>query len=148
VLEYIKRDVANLALGNKDNHARNTALQRDFSGGVRLTPLYDFAPMYLHPDGIARRIRWEDNDAGSPDWARVLKRICELDAETPALRGRKVKTGMARVHRDSLVIGLKKMVPALHEIALNGESMGLDSEVLKHLRAGILNQAQRLATLE
>jgi serine/threonine-protein kinase HipA len=148
VLEYIKRDVANLALGNKDNHARNTALQRDFSGGVRLTPLYDFAPMYLHPDGIARRIRWEDNDAGSPDWARVLKRICEIDAETPALRGRKVKTGMARVHRDSLVIGLKKMVPALHEIALNGESMGLDSEVLKHLRAGILNQAQRLAALE
>ena len=29
VLEYIKRDVANLALGNKDNHARNTAVQRD-----------------------------------------------------------------------------------------------------------------------
>jgi serine/threonine protein kinase HipA of HipAB toxin-antitoxin module len=52
VLEYLRRDVANLALGNKDNHARNTALQRDFSGQVRLTPLFDFAPMYLHPTGL------------------------------------------------------------------------------------------------
>lgn len=147
VLEYIKRDVANLALGNKDNHARNTALQRDFSGGVRLTPLYDFAPMYLHPDGIARRIRWDDNDAGSPDWARVLNRVCELDAEIAAPRSRKRPKGAARVHRDALVIGLKKMVPALQEIAINGESMGLDAEVLQHLRAGILNQAQRLAAL-
>lgn len=34
LLEYLKRDVANLALGNKDNHARNTAIQRDFSGGI------------------------------------------------------------------------------------------------------------------
>ena len=38
---------------------RNTALQRDFEGRIALTPLYDFAPMYLHPDGIARRIRWK-----------------------------------------------------------------------------------------
>lgn len=148
VLEYLKRDVANLALGNKDNHARNTALQRDFSGGVRLTPLYDFAPMYLHPDGIARRIRWEDNDAGSPDWARVLNWICELDAEIPAPGHRKRQKGAARVHRDALVTGLKNMVPALQEIALNGETMGLDPEVLQHLRLGIIGQAQRLAALE
>ncbi|RZL86505.1 MAG: type II toxin-antitoxin system HipA family toxin, partial [Variovorax sp.] len=67
VLEYLRRDVANLALGNKDNHARNTAVQRDAHGRIGLTPLYDFAPMYLHPDGIARRIRWSDNDGGRPD---------------------------------------------------------------------------------
>jgi serine/threonine-protein kinase HipA len=54
ILEYLRRDIANIALGNKDNHARNTALQRDFSGHIALTPLFDFAPMYLHPDGIAR----------------------------------------------------------------------------------------------
>ena len=148
VLEYLKRDVANLALGNKDNHARNTALQRDFLGGVRLTPLYDFAPMYLHPDGIARRIRWEDNDAGNPDWARVLNRICELDAEIPAPGRRKRQKGTARVRRDALVTGLKNMVAALQEIALNGERMGLDPDVFQHLRLGILGQAQRLAVLE
>jgi hypothetical protein len=80
VLEYIKRDVANVALGNKDNHARNTALQRDFQGNIRLMPLYDFVQAYLHPDGIARRIRWEDNDHGQSDWRRVIDRVCELSA--------------------------------------------------------------------
>ena len=28
--------------------------------------------MYLHPDGIARRIRWRDEQGGRPDWGRVL----------------------------------------------------------------------------
>lgn len=32
VLEYIKRESANLALLNKDNHARNTAVQRSVYG--------------------------------------------------------------------------------------------------------------------
>ena len=36
VLEYLKRDVANLTLGNKDNHARNTAIQRDLNGHIAL----------------------------------------------------------------------------------------------------------------
>ena len=82
VLEYIRRDVANLALGNKDNHARNTAVQRNFDGHIALAPLFDFAPMYLHPDGSARRIRWDGNDGGSPDWGRVLDVVaadCQLD---------------------------------------------------------------------
>lgn len=148
VLEYIKRDVANLALGNKDNHARNTAVQRDFAGGVRLTPLYDFAPMYLHPDGIARRIRWDDNDGGSPDWSRVVSRVCEISAEVqPKARRTRSKAAPA-VRSDVLVAGMKAMVPALREIARRGEHMGLDSDVLNHLRAGILTQAERLAALE
>ena len=148
VLEYLKRDVANLALGNKDNHARNTALQRDFLGGVRLTPLYDFAPMYLHPDGIARRIRWEGNDAGSPDWTQVVNRICELDTEIPTPRRRARQPRPVRVQRDALVAGLKSMVPALQEIAQHGQAMGLEPEVFQHLRPGILAQAQRLAALK
>jgi serine/threonine-protein kinase HipA len=148
VLEYIKRDVANLALGNKDNHARNTAVQRDFAGGVRLTPLFDFAPMYLHPDGIARRIRWVDNDGGNPDWGRVVTRVCEISAEVqPKARRTRSKAAPA-VRPEVLVAGLKAMVPALREIARRGEHMGLDSEVLNHLRAGILAQAERLDALE
>ncbi|OIN93724.1 MAG: phosphatidylinositol kinase [Comamonadaceae bacterium CG1_02_60_18] len=148
VLEYIKRDVANLALGNKDNHARNTALQRDFDGVVRLTPLYDFAPMLLHPDGIARRIRWVDNDAGSPDWGRVVSRVCDISAQVqPKVRGKHRKS-VPLVRREVLVAGLKAMVPALREIAQSGDQMGLDSALLAHLRAGILLQAQRLSDLK
>lgn len=150
VLEYIKRDVANLALGNKDNHARNTALQRDFQGNIALTPLYDFAPMYLHPDGIARRIRWEDNDAGQPDWKRVVDRVCALADEAitqqPRRKRRKLQPGNV-LRRDALIQGMKAMVPALRRIATQGPELGLDAAVHAHLLAGIENQARQLEAL-
>jgi len=133
VLEYIKRDIANLAMLNKDNHARNTAVQRDFDGHIALTPVYDFAPMYLHPDGIARRIRWENNDDGQPDWHRVVDRVCEL--------------GPSLVTRAALVAGLKAMEPALREIAQHGETMGLETAVIDHLRPHLLARANELAAL-
>ncbi len=145
VLEYLKRDVANLALGNKDNHARNTAIQRDLNGHIALTPLYDFAPMYLHPDGIARRIRWEGNDGGQPHWGRVLDCVCELAEQVHKLHRKKGRTPLQRA---ALVEGLKAMVPALKHIADKGETMGLDADVLAHLRPGILERAQELAALQ
>lgn len=146
VLEYLRRDVANLALGNKDNHARNTAVQRDAAGRIALTPLYDFAPMYLHPDGIARRIRWAVGDAGAPDWARVLDRLCELDAQQQP-SGRRKRAPVRRLNRAALVDGLRAMAPALQDVAEQGEAWGLAPEVLRHLRPGILAQVQRLAAL-
>lgn len=144
VLEYLKRDVANLALGNKDNHARNTAVQRSFDGRVALTPLYDFAPMVLHPDGIARRIRWQDNDGGQPDWRRVLDRVGELSQQVQKERRKK---GAGPVQRAPLVEGLKAMAPALERIAVQGEAMGVEPALLNLLRPGILARAQELATL-
>ena len=71
-IEYVKRDIANVVLGNTDNHARNTAIQRR-DDHIGLTPLFDFAPMFMHPDGIARRMRWVYDDAGSPRWASVIE---------------------------------------------------------------------------
>ncbi len=56
-IEFLKRDVLNLAMRNTDNHARNTAVQK-IGQIVRLTPLFDFAPMYLDPEGISRTARW------------------------------------------------------------------------------------------
>lgn len=137
VLEYLRRDAANLALGNKDNHARNTALQRDFDGGIALTPLFDFTPMYLHPDGIARRIRWDGNDDGRPDWTRVLDDVC---AEAPPVDGR----ARPLLDRRLLAEGLRAMAPALREIARRGRGMGLEADVHAHLRQGIEDQADRL----
>ncbi|MEV4849667.1 type II toxin-antitoxin system HipA family toxin [Acinetobacter lwoffii] len=78
IFEYLKRDLANVALGNKDNHTRNTAIQRFNNGIIRLTPLFDFAPMWLHPDGIARTTRWErDDHGGMPIWHSVIEQIAE-----------------------------------------------------------------------
>jgi serine/threonine-protein kinase HipA len=147
VLEYIKRDVANLALLNKDNHARNTAVQRDFAGRIALTPVYDFAPMYLHPDGIARRIRWLGNDDGKPDWGRVLDRVCELEAQVRnSVKGRRRK-GSPLLEREVLVAGLKAMEPRLRQVAEQGEAMGIEPGVLNHLRPHILARAQEMAAL-
>ena len=146
VLEYIKRDVANIALGNTDNHARNTALQRDFSEGVRLTPLYDFMPTYLHPDGIARRIRWEDNDEGAPDWGKVLDRVCELALEFAPAGGRsRSSKPEPALQREGLVQGLRAMATPLREIAEGAP--GVDQAVSDYLRLGILQQADRLEKL-
>lgn len=75
LVEYIKRDVVNVVLGNKDNHGRNTAVLRYENGVVRLAPLFDFAPMYLDPEGIARACRWSGKaeTAGDPEWGAVVE---------------------------------------------------------------------------
>jgi serine/threonine-protein kinase HipA len=131
ILEYLRRDVANLALANKDNHARNTALQRTFDGCIALAPLYDFAPMYLHPDGIARRMRWAVGDGSAPDWSRVLDAVCASGA----------------IARPPLVIGLRAMVPRLREIAADGGDFGLEADVLSFVKPYLLAQAAALEEL-
>ena len=79
VTEYVLRDLLNFAMGNPDNHGRNTALQKRPGGAVRLTPLFDFAPMRLDPGGILRSTRWAcmGSSDSRPDW----KLICETAAE-------------------------------------------------------------------
>jgi serine/threonine-protein kinase HipA len=57
IAEYLLRDMANMALGNRDNHGRNTAFHR-YDHHVGISPLFDFAPMYLDQDGIARSATW------------------------------------------------------------------------------------------
>jgi serine/threonine-protein kinase HipA len=128
VLEYLKRDVANLALANKDNHARNTAVQRRFDGNIALTPLYDFAPMYMHPDGIARRIRWDGRDASAPDWRAVVD----------------VVAAQCGVDRDALARGLKDMVVRLDALPDAAKNAGIEPAVLDYLRPYIEGQAQAL----
>lgn len=151
VLEYIKRDIANIALGNKDNHARNTALQRDFAGNIALTPLYDFVPMYLHPDGIARRIRWEGNDDGQPNWHRVVDRVCELSTEVSAHKGkgkRRPNETAMHVRREALVQGVKGLIPGLQRIAAEGRALGLEEPLYAFLQRGIETQVQQLQQLK
>lgn len=131
VLEYMKRDVANLAFANKDNHARNTAIQRDFAGNIRLAPVFDFAPTYLHPDGLARRMRWAAPEPLEVDWNRVLDGVC-------------VRTGLPRA---PLTKGLQTLIAPLRDIALAGGDFGLEAKVHQYLLPGILAQALALEQL-
>jgi serine/threonine-protein kinase HipA len=73
--EYIRRDILNLALRNTDNHGRNTAVLRT-NGQIRLSPLFDFAPMFLDPEGIGRVSRWVDEQPGNqPEWAVICEKL-------------------------------------------------------------------------
>jgi serine/threonine-protein kinase HipA len=75
VLEYFRRDILNLALGNRDNHGRNTAVLKDTDGTIRLSPLFDFGPAYLDARAIVRVIRWDAERGGSIDWSEVLANL-------------------------------------------------------------------------
>ncbi|MFK5927274.1 MAG: HipA domain-containing protein [Desulfuromusa sp.] len=78
VLEYLKRDILNVALRNTDNHGRNTAILKAPGGTVALSPLFDFAPMFLDPEGISRSSRWDaegEKEIGLPDWGCVAENL-------------------------------------------------------------------------
>jgi len=131
VVEYLCRDVANVALGNKDNHARNTAIQRRADGYVGLTPLFDFVPMMLHPDGIARRMRWKEDDDGFPRWKSVIRQAGEA-------------TG---IDGGTLAKGLAGMIPSLRSLREYALDRGVDAEILNMQRAAIDDIVAQLEVL-
>lgn len=113
-IEYVKRDIANIVLGNTDNHARNTAIQRRDDGHIGLTPLFDFAPMFMHPDGIARRMRWESDDGGAPQWASVIEQAVmtggSLDAATLCAALKEMIEPLGTLMDDAYALGIGEMI--------------------------------------
>lgn len=82
VLEYVRRDILNAALRNTDNHGRNTAILKQ-RGMASLSPIYDFAPMFLDPAGIPRASRWPaelEPSIGRPDWAAIEEALAGMCA--------------------------------------------------------------------
>lgn len=115
IVEYLKRDVANIILGNKDNHGRNTAISRTGDGDIALTPLYDFAPMYLHPEGIARATRWQENDNGHPDWHSAVAQAARA-SDLPV---------------DTLAAGLKELIAPLHTLIAKMREHNLPDHIVE-----------------
>lgn len=131
VVEYVKRDVANLVLGNKDNHSRNTAIQRTWDGGVRLSPVFDFSAMFLHPDGIARRMRWARDDGGAPQWSSVVTQCREA-------------TGLALAQ---LPAELRSMAAVIAQLPALAVAEGVDADIVTRLQPLMRDVAAQLASL-
>ena len=131
LIEYVKRDVANVVLGNKDNHGRNTAIQRLDDGTIRLTPVFDFAPMLLHPDGIARRMRWARDDGGAPRWSSVVDQCREA-------------TGLPLI---GLPTALRDMGAAVADLPARSASEGVDAELVARLAPFMDDVGQQLRAL-
>lgn len=90
--ELIRRDILNVALGNTDNHSRNTSFLKGKSA-ARLSPLYDFAPMMVDPEWIARTCRWRDYETGGyPLWGEVASGLASGPGETGELLAAVAKT--------------------------------------------------------
>ena len=73
--EYMRRDLLNLALGNRDNHGRNMAVLKKPNGTVELAPIYDFGPSFLDARAIARVIHWDGEEAGRHDWTHIMRNL-------------------------------------------------------------------------
>ena len=86
IAEFVLRDVLNVAMGNTDNHPRNSALRKNGDGAIRL---YDFAPMFLDDQGIPRACRWSGaEDRGMPEWGRVAELLEGVGMDPEAFRAR------------------------------------------------------------
>ncbi|PMR72722.1 type II toxin-antitoxin system HipA family toxin [Billgrantia endophytica] len=79
VVEWIRRDLLNVAFGNSDNHGRNAALLKR-PAGIWHAPVYDFAPMKADPEGVTRTTRWGSpfEEGGDFDWAAIAHALNDL----------------------------------------------------------------------
>lgn len=88
-IEYLLRDLLNLAMGNPDNHGRNAALRKFPDGRVRLASLFDFAPMRIEASVIPRATKWECMLSrgldSNPEWAAVCEAVARPDVPAEAL---------------------------------------------------------------
>lgn len=79
VIEWVRRDLLNVAFGNSDNHGRNMALLKR-PEGIWLSPVYDFAPMKADPEGVVRTTRWGTpfEEGGEFDWHAIADALEDL----------------------------------------------------------------------
>jgi len=131
-IEFLKRDVLNLAMRNTDNHARNTAIQK-IGDVVQLSPLFDFAPMYLDPEGITRAARWYHPESGQEcrAWCDVIAALDLADEERRAIRA-----------------SLAAFGNQLNGLPTCMQEAGVDHDIITHLQPGIADQVRQLQALE
>ncbi len=133
--EYLLRDVLNVAMRNTDNHGRNTAFLKVPGVGTRLSPLYDFAPMFIDPEGIPRSTRWQGNaeiQIGSPDWAKVAEDL-------------HLELGLKQDRLKDFFYGL---YPRINSLPQTMQSCGVDDEIIERLAPRIAQTAINLAATQ
>lgn len=130
-VEFLRRDVLNLAMRNTDNHARNHAVQRLPDGRIQLTPLFDFAPMYLDPEFIPRSVHWADAaDVRLHEWRDVLPSL-----HLPAGELAAVTQAMA------------DFAPTVARLPERMEARGVDATIVEACRHAIDGQVRQLEAL-
>ncbi|WP_449287756.1 HipA domain-containing protein [Marinobacter salarius] len=87
LVEYLLRDVINTAIGNTDNHGRNTAILKE-DGVIHLAPAFDLAPMVLDREAVARATVWPKHfqQQRGVNYGAIIKRLAhDPEAATKTL---------------------------------------------------------------
>ena len=137
MLEYIRRDLLNIALGNRDNHGRNTAVLKDTDGTIQLAPLYDFGPAFLDARAIARVIRWEGEEPGRTSWNVVLENLATRFDEA----------GIAFADWNPITTDMRTFGHRLPELPTLMRDCGVDTSIVEQRRPEIDRLARELAAL-
>lgn len=129
LLEYVRRDILNIALGNRDNHGRNTAVLKDIDGSLRLAPLYDVGPAFLDARVIARRIRWDGEALGGEiDWMQVL---ANLRTHFEEAREAQLQPPVLLPNLDTTALVLKSFAPAVRELPSLMRQTGVEESIVQ-----------------
>jgi serine/threonine-protein kinase HipA len=137
VLEYIRRDLLNIALGNRDNHGRNTAILKDTDGTIRLAPLYDFGPAFLDARAIARVIRWAGEEPGRRDWNVVLENLATRFDEA----------GVEFSDWETVAANMRAFGRGLGELPALMDDCGVDASIIGQRRPEIDRLVRELAAI-
>lgn len=103
VIEWVIRDLLNVAFSNSDNHGRNSALLKR-PEGIELSPVYDFAPMKADPEGVTRTTRWGSpfEEGGEFDWPAIANALSDLVAPDELMEKLKAQAGRLMGLRERL----------------------------------------------
>jgi serine/threonine-protein kinase HipA len=113
---------------NTDNHARNTAVQRLPNGTVQLTPIFDFAPMYMDRELITRGCKWRVGKGPELiDWEEIINRLVFPDAE-----------------KQTIAEQIKAFKPIVESLAEIMHACGVDAKIVDDCKPNIEAQAARL----
>lgn len=121
VIEYIKRDLLNLAMRNTDNHARNTAIQQLANGTVQLTPVFDIAPMFMDRDMISRASRWLDKHG------KVINNFADVIEALP----------LKNEEKNIVMLSIKSFSNVIENLPLTMAEYGVDADIIEHCKHSI-----------
>ncbi len=130
VIEWVKRDILNIAFGNSDNHGRNTAFLRD-DNNIWLSPIYDFAPMKADTEGIAQSMIWQNANGqlelgGDYDFAMICDSLADI------------------IEPNVVLNKLKHVAEQLTDLPVRLQQRGVSEKILNHPAIGFTYLPKRL----
>jgi serine/threonine-protein kinase HipA len=92
ILEGIRRIVADVLIGNGDNHLKNWSFMFPARGEIRLSPAYDIVPTVLYAPGDTLALRFAGTHHFSNVTFRRFRRVAEFLGLDPDWIEREVRT--------------------------------------------------------